>query len=82
MNPESLLKIIKKTRKLCEDLLPNLLIYDPLLTLGDSSALDLAVAIILEARRNIGLKNLWPQELDLVLYGCKIEPLSEQEDSK
>jgi hypothetical protein len=77
ISSESKEKMLKKVRKLCQHFFPNLLIYEPLLTLGVPTPLFLAVAIVLEARRTVGIINLWPRELDLMLFGCEI-PRSEQ----
>jgi hypothetical protein len=52
--------------------LPNLLIMEPLLTLGVPTPLFLAVAVILEARRTVKIVHLWPVELDLMIFGCEI----------
>jgi hypothetical protein len=59
-------------RKLCHTFFPNLLVHEPLLTLGVPTPQFLAVAIILEARRTVGIVNLWPVELDFMIYGCEI----------
>jgi hypothetical protein len=69
---ESKEKMLKKVRKLSQHFFPNLLVHEPLLTLGVPTPLFLAVAIILEARRTVGIVDLWPKELDYMIFGCEI----------
>jgi hypothetical protein len=73
---------LKKIRKLCHYFFPNLLIYEPLLTLGVPTPLFLAVAIILEARRTVGITKLWPVELDYMLFGCEIPYSNDPSDPR
>ena len=56
--------------------------HEPLLTLGVPTPLFLAVAIILEARRNIGIVTLWPKELDYMIFGCEIPVSDNQSDPR
>ena len=82
LNQESKEKMLKKVRKLCQHFFPNLLVHEPLLTLGVPTPLFLAVAIILEARRTIGIIDLWPKELDYMIFGCEIPQNEDQSDPK
>jgi hypothetical protein len=82
LESEDVQRLIKKSRKLCEDLLPNLIVYDPHLTLGVPNTAYLSISIILEARRNIGVVQLWPEELDLLVYGCRVGPIGGAEDPR
>lgn len=52
--------------------MPNLLIYDAKLTLSQPAPLFLAIAMILEARRNVGIIEIWPKEMDYLTYGYKL----------
>lgn len=61
--------LIKKVRQLCE-YIPNLIIYDADLTV-EAPQLHQAVAVILEARRKCKLTPIWPEELDLIIFGPK-----------
>ena len=63
-------QIIRHVRKLCE-YLPNLVLSEPSLVI-ESEPLHLTVAIILEARRKCKLTPIWPEELDLMIFGPKI----------
>jgi len=82
ISSESKEKMLKKVRKLCQHFFPNLLIHEPLLTLGVPTPLFLAVAIVLEARRTVGIIDLWPRELDLMLFGCEIPRSQEHSDPR
>jgi hypothetical protein len=64
-------KIISKSKQLCE-FLPNLIIYDSELNVG-THTLYLTVAMILEARQKVKLTPIWPEELDLMIFGSKID---------
>jgi hypothetical protein len=52
--------------------LPNLIIYDPALSVG-VSPLYLTIAILLQARKQSQLTPIWPEELDLMIFGCKTD---------
>jgi len=60
---------VKKARQLCQ-YIPNLLIYDAELSVS-TKPMHLTVAIILEARRKCSLTPIWPEELDLMVFGSK-----------
>lgn len=62
--------IVRNARKLCE-YLPNLVIYEPAIII-ETEPLHLAVAVILEARRKCQLTPIWPEELDLIVFGPKV----------
>ena len=59
--------ILRKVRKLCE-YLPNLLLNDAALTLS-APARNIAVAVVLEARRKCCLEPIWPSELTAMVFG-------------
>ena len=82
LDKESKEKMLKKVRKLCHYFFPNLLVREPVLTLGVPTPLFLAVAIILDARRNVGILELWPEELDLMLFGCRINHTNEDSNPR
>ena len=67
LNTEYKQKMIKKARQLC-DYISNLIIYDPQLTI-EVNTFHLCVAMILEARRKCQLTPIWPEEMDLMVFG-------------
>lgn len=79
---ESKEKMLNQMNNLCQNFFPDLFILEPLLTLGVPTPLFLAVAIILEARRYLGIVNIWPRELDLMLFGCEIPISQEKSDPR
>jgi hypothetical protein len=71
LDKSKLQKVISKSKQLCE-FLPNLIIYDAELSIP-SNQLYLAVAMILEARQKCKLTPIWPEELDLMIFGSKVD---------
>jgi len=70
LDKNKLRKVISKSKQICE-FLPNLVIYEGELSVN-TDPLYLTIALILEARQKVKLTPIWPEELDLMVFGSKI----------